>query len=311
MNRVGEGALDDSDSDEIAEEDQEQEQEGIPEHVITHPVLERLRAQADNMGRTAPIPSPLSKLVARASKEREESPDGHLASDERSFGEFESDPESDNGDSINGSDHGSKTTTQRRSSSSTSASGSVAMSRSARSSLSMPRRPLHFLAKQESQASIRTITGVNQDGVIESMHSSQELGTATTNTSDNVEGASIRRPSPHPSRPPTISIPLNAYGHLGLSLNDGRSLPAGSSVSAHRMPSTSHHLTALHFKEIAWQALHDSLERCTETGDIQTCAALVLVAPRRQKGKENAMGLNISEERASRIVEAYVGAYFY
>ncbi|KIJ44118.1 hypothetical protein M422DRAFT_67733 [Sphaerobolus stellatus SS14] len=302
MNRVGEGALDDSDSDETQDEDEEEEQEheGIPEHMIAQSTYPKPRT--GYMGRMLPAPSPLSKVAARAMKERDESPDGHLASDELSGGENGQDGgevSEDSEDSLEDIEPAS-VSTQRRSSSSTSASGPMSRPGSARSSMSLHFRPR--ILKQESQSSIRTIT-LAQETIME-VSSSHELGTATT-TSDNAEGNSTRRPSPHHSRAPTLS---HGYpGGLGLSLNHSQSILHGSNISHFRQPSAAHQAAALQFRELAWRALNEELERYIEIGDIQTSALLVIVAPQERKGKEKeVMGLTMDEERASRIVEAYV-----
>ncbi|KAG5644463.1 hypothetical protein DXG03_008363 [Asterophora parasitica] len=297
LRHVGEGALDDSDSSSASESDggDEAMQGGYSDEednaqALVSPGLLSARGIA--------APSPLSRVAGQQRWTEDEAEERRELDDD------------------NGDDDDSESSPSPRSTDSESSgpSRSIVRRKNSLRSASRPlkRRAEHFksrsrsstvaslaaappasprcVVRQDSHSSIRTITA----GETSFAGQEAEAGVKPDDTVRDAVGATHERHRSMPISDLTLDPPT-ARGENQDPGEEEQSEVDSAELTDRRIEM----ITAdeKRFREIAWAALRDALERFADEGDIQMCAMLSVVAPNE---------LKISKRRAGRFLESYI-----
>ncbi|KJA20557.1 hypothetical protein HYPSUDRAFT_216934 [Hypholoma sublateritium FD-334 SS-4] len=330
MRHVGEGVLEDSDSDDSefggdGEDEEGDETAGVNSSDEEGPAVVPVLSPGVSVPRPFPTPSPLSRLAGRQSstsddtekedgRSRESDADDSDDDDYNSYarlrafhdgdGSSPSPQSSDTG--FPGGENAARTRRPRSSSNAlntvhprrwTSAHNKRRSRSSTIASLAVPRALTHH----DSHSSIRTVTAAGGEttsmrsvGGKEDRENKAETGSITRHQASAV--ASVR-----PKSSTMSELVLNAAAAKALSAASKATELAGQ-VSPERAQMTERRIESIRiedrrFKETTLAALKDALEEFADEGDVQTCAMLSLVAPKE---------LEISLSRSTRFLDSYL-----
>ena len=274
---VGEGALDDSDSS--------SEHSATEEYNLDRDIMDGERrtptistSSMARLTRNAMLPSPSLKLPVprKGSPDRPGSPDSHLAGDEGSIDEYDSDTSeaSHSPASSSSSSSGSRGNTSPPKVSKSRSHDLEQQPNQTHNPKSHRQRGTSMtfyhrsLTKQESQNSMRTVTAPSDTPSARAPSTDRIPSDISDpdghkNTTMSSEGMPTRRPSPHPH--PGAAAPVPA---LGLSNMDDTNVK--SSTQTANIISSDNRLSECqrreikgaeaHLREIGWKALRDTLD---------------------------------------------------
>ncbi|KAF5371397.1 hypothetical protein D9615_009674 [Tricholomella constricta] len=278
LRHVGEGALDDSDSSSASGSDggDEATNGGYSDDEIS---LQPLTSPGLLPSRGIPTPSPLSRVAGQQQWTEDESRERY----HDDGGDQSSSP------SPRSTDSGSErpiTSAPKRKSSKLKRHPSRMKSRSRSStvaSLAAPAPPTRSLVRHESHSSIRTVTA----GEVSFNAHEGEAGVKPEEAMRDVRAKHDRRKS-MPVSELALDLPFVADEKTELEVD-----PAQMTDRRIEMVTADEK----RFRETAWTALREALERFADEGDIQMCAMLSVLA---------ADELKISKRRAGRFLESYI-----
>ncbi|KAG6853834.1 hypothetical protein C0991_000948 [Blastosporella zonata] len=296
LRHVGEGALDDSDSSSPEDSDDEMQA------AIDHPDLSSdeegvlgllpLLSPGFLPNRGAPAPSPLSRVAGQhqwtedeaegKGRDRRDDEDDSSSPSPRSTDTDSPGPSGSTARRRKASKSGSRSVRRRSSMKSRSRSSTVA------SLAAAPAPPVRSLTRQDSHSSILTVLagdgpaveggGLGREETVRDINAvvpqdRQSLKPATVRSELFIDPPDVTSARVHG---PEIDPAELTERHVKLVSDDERRLHS-----------------------LAWMALREALERFADGGNIQMCAMLSVVAPQE---------LEISERRATRFLESYIGA---
>ncbi|TFK48866.1 WD40 repeat-like protein [Heliocybe sulcata] len=288
LRHVGEGALDDSDSEGEEEGEVMAEVEVVREDPSPSPSPSRASHSSQTSYSLAHTPSPLSRGSeewANEDEDEEEEEEDDTPSPASTDTEGASENENSSPERRSRRSVSRSRRRAQRSRSSTIASLAAASS----SAASVVMRPA--VSRQESCSSVRTVVaepGANQAGREEAVRDVRSVGGVGRRSRMSRVSGSSRATSPSHTRQTSraMSSEYNeGRGQAEHGRGRGREKEREEIKDRERM-----------IRDVAWRAVREGLEAFADTGDVQMCALMCLVAPQE---------LAIGKERTVRFLEAY------
>ncbi|KZT22867.1 WD40 repeat-like protein [Neolentinus lepideus HHB14362 ss-1] len=295
LRHVGEGALDDSDS---SGEEGEIDGDGLGKE---DPSPSRASQSSHSLAHTTATPSPLSRESQEWPDEEE---DEEEEDDSPSPASTDTDGASDNDNSSpERKSRRSVSRRQLRSRSSTMASLAAASSSAVSVNVSVNVRPP--VARQESYSSIRTVVaeagGTGRDDTVRDRRSASGDPSVSSNARSRMSRMSgssrttSRKASPVSH---THTRQVSSEYNLNSEMEDGTRKETSRGRKREREKGREDVKTRERMiREVGWGAVREGLEVFADTGDVQMCAFMCLIAPEE---------LGVGNERVTRFLEAYI-----
>ncbi|KAF9807356.1 hypothetical protein IEO21_08250 [Rhodonia placenta] len=275
---VGDGALEDSDSD----------SEGNQGATTGDALKTKNENEDEAHGRTpshlhsranTPHPSPLSQVADAHSwtedeKEDEDSPSPASTSD------------SDSGLSSSrrtASRRGKRSTTRSRTRSRSSTVASLVVSPSSR----------RMFIRRDSNSSIQTVTAVNADQDFDDNDIVRSVDTVQVRR--KVSAPTVE--SPHHRRVRSQAISSEFFPDLDHYVSDDAVAPLDGGTVVDVEYCQAIRDAEFRYRELGWASLREAFESFADTGGVQLCAFLAIVAPQQ---------LKVSKERRLRLIQSYI-----